>query len=126
MLIEWFMEFCDWVSNNPFKLQDFVGKDGEMVYREKPRPITWMGFEAWIYKEKAGWFSDSYWIKDENFLPVITRIKDFCKSENVEGASAGIYNAVIISRLVGLKDQIDTTNEHKLTEVKVEIVRKDG
>jgi len=125
-LIEWFLEYTEWVKNNPFLVQDYVGKDGIKVDREKARPITWKGFEAWIYREKAGWFTDTYWMKDEQFSPIITRLKECCNSENVDGASAGVYNAVIISRLVGLKEQSETTNETRITEVKVEVQRKDG
>jgi hypothetical protein len=108
MLIEWFFQYLEWAKNNPFKVQDYVGKDGFMVYREKERPVTFMGFESWIYTVKDTFFHDTYWLKDENFSPVILRIKEACKAENVDGASAGVYQSNIIARINGIKDATDT------------------
>jgi hypothetical protein len=37
-------------KNNPFLVQDYVGKDGEMVYRERERPLTFEGFKNYVTK----------------------------------------------------------------------------
>jgi hypothetical protein len=104
-----FVEFMEWVENNPYKVQDYVGKDGDMVYREKQRPLTWSGFEKYLYLN--GVISDlrSY-EQNENesytdYLPIVTRIKAICHGEMIEGASSGVYNANIAARVVGLVDK---------------------
>ena len=38
---------------NPYRVQDYVGKDGNMVYRDKERPITFRGFEGWLADIRA-------------------------------------------------------------------------
>lgn len=110
-----FVEFMKWVEENPYKVQDFVGKDGDMVYREKQRPLTWSGFEKYLYLN--GVISDlrSY-EQNENqsytdYLPIITRIKAICHGEMIEGASSGVYNANIAARVAGLVDKAENKIE---------------
>jgi hypothetical protein len=44
-LWELFQAYKKKTKENPFIVKDFVGKDAEMVYREKERPLTIEGFE---------------------------------------------------------------------------------
>ena len=118
-----FEQFMSWVEANPYKVQDFVGKDGQMVYREKQRPLTWSGFEKYLYLN--GVISDlrSYEQNDHgsytDYLPIIARIKTICRAEIVEGAGAGVYNANIAARVAGISDKTESDVNVKEIAVKV-------
>ena len=104
-----------WAENkaNPYRVQDYVGKDGVMVYRDKERPITFRGFEGWL-AENGYCFDLSRYRKEEGehhkqFVPIITRIRATCDRDMLEGASSGVYSANIASRLLGLVDKQENT-----------------
>jgi hypothetical protein len=108
-----FEEYMAWIADNPYKVQDYVGKDGEMVYREKQRPLTFIGFEKYLALE--GVISDlGDYEKNKNgsyndYSPILTRIKKICNGEILEGASAGVYNAMIASKVAGLVEKQEQT-----------------
>lgn len=98
---------------NPYRVQDYVGKDGVMVYRDKERPITFRGFEGWL-AENGVCFDLSDYRKGTSdthkvFSPIITRIRATCDKDMLEGASSGVYSANIASRLLGLVDKQENT-----------------
>ena len=45
---ELFQEYRDWCKDNPYRVHDFVGKDGNSVERLKERPLTQNGFDNWL------------------------------------------------------------------------------
>lgn len=49
---EYFEEYKKWVSENPIEVQDFVGKDGDEVFRKRQRPLTMEGFEGFLCSRK--------------------------------------------------------------------------
>ena len=98
---------------NPYRVQDYVGKDGVMVYRDKERPITFRGFEGWL-AENGYCFDLSRYRKEEGehhkqFVPMLTRIRAICDRDMLEGASSGVYTANIASRILGLVDKQENT-----------------
>jgi len=98
---------------NPYRVQDYVGKDGVMVYRDKERPITFRGFEGWL-AENGLCFDLSRYRKEDGehhkaFVPIITRIRATCDKDMLEGASSGVYSANIAARLLGLVDKQENT-----------------
>ena len=105
--------FMLWIAANPYKVQDYVGKDGEMVFREKQRPLTFIGFEKYLALEEIVSDLSSYERNSENryedYIPIILRIRKICNGEIIEGASAGVYNAMIASRVASLIDRSEQT-----------------
>ncbi len=104
-----------WAENkaNPYRVQDYVGKDGVMVYRDKERPITFRGFEGWL-AENGYCFDLSPYQKansehSKQFIPMLTRIRATCDRDMLEGASSGVYTANIASRILGLVDKQENT-----------------
>jgi hypothetical protein len=94
-------------------VQDYVGKDGNMVYRDKERPITFRGFEGWLAENGVCHNLSQYRNGDSDhhkeFLSIITRIRLTCDKDMLEGSSAGVYSANIASRLLGLVDKQENT-----------------
>jgi hypothetical protein len=50
-LQELFDQYREWVKTSPYMVHDFVGKEGVEVERKRQRPLTWVGFEAWLWRE---------------------------------------------------------------------------
>jgi hypothetical protein len=110
-----FQDFMAWVALNPYKKQDWVGKDAVPVERLQDRPITFAGFEKWL--AITGVISDlrSYEQNDNDsytaYLPIIARIRKICNGDIIEGAAANVYNANIAARVAGLTDKTESKIE---------------
>ena len=106
---ELFLAYKEWVKSNPIHVQDYVGKDAEMVYREKERPLTIDGFECYLFDK--GIISDlsNYFANSDgrysDYSTICSRIKKAVKTDQIEGGMAGIYNPSITQRLNGLVEK---------------------
>lgn len=119
-LYQYFTDFKEWIFKNPYLVHDFVGKDAIEVHRKKTRPLTWSGFEAYLAKNDIVSHLGHYEQNDREayteYLPTITRIKQECRGEIIDGALSGIYNANIAARVEGLQEKVDhTTGGDKIT-----------
>jgi hypothetical protein len=112
-LLEYFEEYKKETKNNPIQVQDYVGKDAEMVYRTKERPLTIDGFEVWLFKK--GIISDlsQYFANTEQryneYQTICSHIKKEVRSDQIEGGMAGIYNPSITQRLNNLVERQENT-----------------
>jgi hypothetical protein len=106
-------------KNKPYLVHDFVGKDANEVRKEKERPLSWIGFECYLYEQGIIQDLDDYERNTNQsytiFQPIIRAIKKHIERDQFEGATAGIYNANIIARKLGLADK----QELKVSEVEV-------
>ena len=105
-------------KNNPFLVQDYVGKDGEMVYRERERPLTFEGFYDYCY-ENIGCIDQYFENRDgryADYVAICSRIKKIIRKDQIEGGMASIYNASITQRLNGLADkkELDVKGEPRI------------
>lgn len=50
-----------------------------------------------------------YYVGDNDYVDIITRIREVIRTQKFEGAAAGFLNANIIARDLGLKEQHDLT-----------------
>jgi hypothetical protein len=119
LLLELFTAYVKAAKNNPYLIHDFVGKDANEVRKEKERPLSWVGFECYLFDEGIiGDLDDYERNTNQSYLeyqPIIRAIKKYIDKDQFEGASAGIYNANIIARKLGLADK----QELKVSEVEV-------
>ncbi len=108
---ELFTEYKQWVKSNPIKVQDYVGKDAEMVYRSKERPLTIDGFECWCYDNEIISDLSQYFANTEqrytDYQTICTRIRKAVRTDQIDGGMAGIYNPSITQRLNGLTEKIE-------------------
>lgn len=108
-LYKLFEEYKTWAKDNPYLWHDFVGKDAEEVHKQRERPITWKGFEAWLYREGVlthlGHYEQNTNGAYAEFLPIIRAIKAQISSDIIDGALAGVYNQNIAARIEGLSDK---------------------
>ena len=104
-------------KSNPFLEHDFVGKDGDPVYREKQRCLTLEGFELYcmeqgVINDLGDYFSNKNNRYDE-FATICSRVRKSIRRDQIEGGMAGIYNPSITQRLNGLVEKTQA-------EVKIE------
>ena len=114
--------FCSYVEherNNPMYKRDYVGKDGEEKDTPLQVPITFEGFECYLWD--LGIISDlGDYSKNDNdryrdYAPIITRIRQNCFVQNFKGASVGVFNHNIIARKLGLVEKQESKNENNNT-----------
>lgn len=116
---ELFEQYREWAKSTPFRQKDWVGKDGDEVYREKERPLTIEGFENHVANE--GIISDLgryFTNKDgtyEEYRAICSRIKRAVRQDQIEGGMVGIYNPSITQRLNGLVEKSETAGQHEIT-----------
>jgi hypothetical protein len=121
LMWELFQDYEKWVKENPIKVEDYVGKDGVRVYREKNRPYTMEGFESYLFDR--GVISDlsQYFAnregRYEQFVPILRTIRGKIRTHQVEGGMAGIYNPSLTARINGLVEK--TENKHEVSEIKI-------
>lgn len=110
-LLEHFDKYRHHIKNRPIIVKDWVGKDADMVEREKERPLTMDGFSAWLFEERiTGNIRDYFGNKGgayETYSDVCYAIKEIIRADQIEGGMAGIYNPSITQRLNGLVDKTD-------------------
>lgn len=126
---ELFVAYKENSKNKPILVQDFVGKDGMEVRRERERPLTMEGFECFVmdstdinYPDLTEYFSgtnESY----KEFFPICSRIRREIRQDQISGGMAGIYNPSITQRLNGLVEKTDTKTEG-IQKITIERVSK--
>ena len=113
-LLELFNEYEKETKSSPKLVQDYVGKDATMVYREKERPITLQGFSTWIFKKGIAKDIRHYFTNTDgaynDFLAVTTYIRQAVDADHIDGGMAGIYNSNLTARLTGLADKKEVDN----------------
>lgn len=108
-LWELFLEYKDFVKNNPYKVIDYVGKDAIPVQREKERPLTFEGFECFVWDKGVSKGIDHIFANQngryKRFLSICSRIRKEIRNEQIQGGMAGMYNPSITQRLNNLVDK---------------------
>lgn len=117
-----FLNYRDHIKNNPRKRQDYVGKDGDMVYREIERPLTIVGFKSWCYENHSDihHYFDNTDNRYNSYREIITRIKDIIQSEQIDGALTGDYNSNLTARLNGISDKQEIDNTHNVKVINID------
>lgn len=107
-----FMKYKKDEKSNPILVQDYVGKDGVMVYREKEPPLSIEGFKDWLFESSEYKFFDIENYLDgthREFIDISARIKSAIRKDQIRGGMAGIYNPSLTARINGLVDKVEKT-----------------
>ena len=123
-LFEKFKEYVQWAKEHPIPIVrrvtntttkgDTYGSDS---VEHKPRLLSVDGFLVYLGAERNWWTMLEKGKRGEEFLKVKTIIRGFCEDYQKEMASAEVFNANIISRLLGLADKQMVKNEEKIVIV---------
>ncbi|MCT4665626.1 MAG: DNA-packaging protein [Flavobacteriales bacterium] len=101
-------EYFEWCDTNPLKEEEIVKVKGtwDIATTNKMRAYTLTGLCLFLgcSTEYLRHFEENN--KDsKDFMPIITRIREVIYTQKFEGASAGLLNANIIARDLGLADK---------------------
>jgi hypothetical protein len=99
-----------------------------VLYEEHVPPLTIDGFKT--YANKQGTDINRYWYNVDGtlneYVSVVTRIKEEIRNDQVEGALVGQYQQNIVARLNNLTEKTDvTSNGENINEIKISIIRPD-
>lgn len=117
---EYFEEYKNHVKKTPIKVKDWVGKDAIDVFREKERPLTFIGFQNWLDDNDIITDVTDYFENKDNryndYIRICSRIKRNITDDQIAGGMVGIYNPSITQRLNGLVDRVDATTQGEKIE----------
>lgn len=105
--------YFDWIEANPLYEQQFVGKDGRPESVKKLRAMTLRGFYAFTGVSADSW--EAQYRARPEFAKVIAAIENVIWTQKFEGAAAGLLNASIITRELGLADKVEQSGAINLT-----------
>lgn len=113
-------------KNNPILVQDFVGKDGNEVHRERERPLTMEGFQNYC-RRNVGCVHDYFANTNDaysEYSSICRAIRNEIRQDQIEGGMASIYNPSITQRLNGLTEKTDvTTGGERIGKIEIEIIK---
>lgn len=105
-------EYFKWCNDNPIYEISFMGKDVQQV--EIPHPRVYQKPAFAVACGVSCWnVINSLKTVNEDFFKVITRIEEIIYTQKFEHAAVGMFNASIIARDLGLKENIDATTNGK-------------
>lgn len=98
---------CTFYRNELIKSGD---RAGDVIKVEVPAPLTIVGFCVYLGISKETFYE---WLgnPDKGFSDILTMCKTFIEQNQVSGAAAGVFNPMIVARLLGLADK----QQHELT-----------
>jgi hypothetical protein len=128
LLLQAAEEYFAWCDNNPWMKIEQLKRPFEKIVKGKKtlittaelptqRPYTLSGFGLFCYASEKYLqeFERSLNSKSDpasqDFLAVITCIRETISTQQLEGATVGAFNANIIARKLGLTDKKDITTD---------------
>lgn len=127
ILWEHFLNYKKEVKSKPILVQDYVGKDAEMVYREKEKPLTIEGFECWCYDNDIISDLSQYFANTKqrytDYQTICTRIRKSVRADQITGGMAGIYNPSITQRLNNLVEKTEDVTPQQPKKLVIKIKR---
>lgn len=118
---ELFEAYVKHEADNPMYKIDYVGKDGNKEKTPLQVPITFEGFECYLADKNIindlGKYSANTDNAYNDYVTIITRIRNNCFVQNFKGASVGVFNANIISRKLGLSDKTTFDGDVKVSTI---------
>lgn len=114
-------EYFQWCNENPWNKIDYRGKLNEKVEIPTERPFTLTGLCLYLNTNDAYFrqFKANLPPGEIDFSTVITRIEDVIRTQKLEGAIVGAFNPTIVSRELGLKENIDHTTDGQPISVRI-------
>lgn len=98
------IEYFEWVEANPLKEAQAFAYQGTVKLQEIPkmRAMTIGGLCLFLDIDRTTW---AEYGKREDFTPITTCVEETIRDQKFSGAAAGLLNANIIARDLGLADK---------------------
>lgn len=98
-------EYFEWCKENTINTIRLFSSQGEVISGVEPkaRAMTLEGLWIFLNISKSTWYN---YKEKQEYLEVVNIIESVIREQKFTGAAAGIFNANIIARDLGLKDEI--------------------
>jgi hypothetical protein len=103
-------EYFDWIEANPLHAAEAFAYQGEVQIKELPkmRAMTITSLCIFLDISVKTW---AQYREREDFTPITTRAEDIIRTQKLQGAAAGLLNANIIARDLGLTEKTELTGK---------------
>ena len=119
LLLESAFEYFQWCDDNPLIKTESTKTDKGFIEKEIPTPRPYTRDAFFLYIQcSSDWLRNFKKNCSDDFLRVIGDIEKTIDTNQLIGATVGYYNANIIARIQGLKEQTESTNLNINKEVK--------
>ncbi len=130
ILWQYFLDYVAHEAANPWLKVDYVGQKAEKVIVPLATPITFEGFECYLWNldivTDLGSYASNKGGAYTSYSPIIKNIRQHCYVQNFRGAAAGAFNANLIARKLGIKDQVDSDIKvADISEIKFSMKRRE-
>ncbi len=129
-LYEYFGKYRADAKKSPKRENFYSSKLDKQVSVDREIPLTWVGFDVWLRKNKIIAKIEDYKAntndKYSEFSDIIRAINDEIYNDKFNGAVAGIYQHNIIARDLGLVEKSETDITTKGESIKVIRPKKDA
>jgi len=98
-------QYFEWVDNNPYLDEDFVGKDATTVIRKRRRPYMLIELAVWLGFSRIEDMNN--YAERKEFSEIYYTCRARIEGQLLTGAAASHFNPSIISRLLGLSDNVN-------------------
>lgn len=112
-LYEYFELYKQDIVDNPIIFNAWTNKKGVAHVEKRHRPMTWAGFEAFLYKKGLLVNLDQYRTAKGSYASFSSIIRVIGKEmfdNKFSGAAVGIYQQNIIARELGLAEKAEVQN----------------
>lgn len=114
--LECFERYRKKVKEDPFLVDDYVGKDGKNIDRKKEKPLSMEGFENFLEDEygigQVQQYLENRGGRYEEFVSIVKRVKRVIREDQVSGGMVGVYNPNLTARINGINETIDTKGDN--------------
>ena len=129
-LYEYFEQYKEDCKSNPKQENIWNSREGKQAHLDREIPLTWNGFEVWLFKKKILTCINDYKSNKEEryteYANIIRAIDGEIYEDKFAGATAGIYQHNIIARDVGLADKKDhSSSDGSMTPAPTIVVSKE-
>jgi hypothetical protein len=113
-LLKLFKDYVKYETDNPMYKVDYVGKEGRLEKTPCQTPITFEGFEVYLFQNEIindlGDYASNKDNRYSDYATIITYIRKHCFVHNFKGAAVKLFDPNLIARKLGLKEQVEQTN----------------
>ena len=102
-----FLEYIESNKTNIFYRNELIKsgeRAGEIIAVPVQAPLTIVGFCVFLGINKVT-FYELLENKDKGFSNILYACKDYIEQNQLAGAAAGVFNPMIVARLIGLADK---------------------
>ena len=105
--------YFEWCDKNPWLKNEFNAKVGEIVSVPTQKPYSIEGLCIYLDISSVTFLNYSTKEGYETYFSICTRIKEIIDNQHFEGGMVGAFNANIVTRKLGLKENLTIEKPEK-------------